>query len=228
MLMRLSVVCLLATNCCIHIGCSAREQEKTVQIGSKSVSSFPLDHTIDDVKRHGTSQIKPGNSFVLRYGFGSGANGFNILAVDGDGGCEYIFAVRSASSIQWKKAKYAVTSQDLAELCDLLNDIDFLALPAEYHSKRRDGIQVTFHLSYEEGTKQIYCNNHFPDDLRRLASHIETFHMEKLLASLRPRAIGCLRVNDLRPFNEGVPGLRAAEKGTFYFRWNVLIAFFLS
>jgi hypothetical protein len=107
------------------------------------------------------------NDFVFVLGQGSGWHGYNVLRIDSDGHCEFTYGGEQTG--KWKRASFALSSDELVALKSQLIELNLFASNRAYLSDVHDGTQWFVKLQANGRHKAIYCSNYFPAEVVKLS-----------------------------------------------------------
>jgi len=148
--------------------------------------NFPLAKTKPDdvVIRNG--DLLDGQDFVFTMGVGSGMYGLDVFRVDDSGNASYTF---STGYDDWWKRDFQISPAEVVKLRRLLVEVEYGTMARAYHANVLDGTQWCIRVDVNGATKQVYCNNYFPEAAERLADAVRQDllppHDEELRAARR-------------------------------------------
>jgi hypothetical protein len=119
-------------------------------------------------------------------GVGSGMHGLNVFQVNASGNAAYVF---STGYDRWWKRDFRITPEQVAKLRRLLVEVDYGSMARSYHAGVCDGTQWYVRVEVNGVTKQVYCDNYFPEAAVRLGEAVRkdllSAYDEELRASRR-------------------------------------------
>ncbi len=150
--------------------------------------SFPLARTEPDEGAIRNHDLLHGDDFVFTMGVGSGMYGLDVLRVDASGNASYVFSIDHDN---WWQREFRIPPAEVAKLRRLLVEVDYRSMARAYHADVCDGTQWCIRVDVKGATKQVYCNNYFPEAAERLADMVSKellpAHDEELRAARRIR-----------------------------------------
>ena len=131
--------------------------------------SLPLARTGADDVAIRNDDLLNGEDFVFAMGVGRGMHGLDVFRVDASGNASYIFLT---GHVDWWKRDFKIPPAEVAKLRRLLVDVDYGSMTRSYHADVCDGTQWCIRVDVNGATKQVYCDNYFPEAAQRLADAV--------------------------------------------------------
>jgi hypothetical protein len=139
-----------------------------------AVYDHPLARTTPDPEwaGRGDFQLPLDETFELQLGLGSGWGGFDLHKVSADGNVAYEYKGHHG---RWGRKRFQFGKADLERLVGQVNSLGIFRLHKGYHADAVDGTQWCLLIKTGGRSKVVYCNNHFPAELQKLARfvHVE-------------------------------------------------------
>jgi hypothetical protein len=180
------------------IGCERGVRDK----GTHNLPSHDLTESVPD--RSGVAEKgppKPGEDFAFVFAVGGNETGYCVLRIDSDGQCTYEFPDVKEQTLYQKRLAFEVTGTEMKALCDVLAETRFAELDVSYAANVVDGTQLFIKCEWEDASKLVYCDNHFPDEAvnihdyifdQIIAVHVDQYPAAKedaeIVDELHPRA----------------------------------------
>jgi hypothetical protein len=131
--------------------------------------SFPLARTEPDGVEIRNDDMLNSPDFLFTMGVGSGMYGLDVFRVDATGNATYVF---STGHDHWWMRDFRMAPEQVAKLRRLLVDVDYRTMARAYYADVADGTQWGIRVDVNGSTKQVYCNNYFPEAAERLADTV--------------------------------------------------------
>ena len=131
--------------------------------------NFPLAQVEADEVAIRNDDLLNAHDFVFSMGVGSGMYGLDVFRVDANGNANYVFT--TGYGVWWQRV-FRMSPVQVAKLRRLLIDVDYGSLARAYHADVCDGTQWCIRVDVNGATKQVYCNNYFPEAAERLAETV--------------------------------------------------------
>lgn len=130
---------------------------------------FPLSRT--SPSKTPAFTVDPTKDFQFELGRGSGMAGLDTIAFGRDG---VVTLYKRLPEERWRTATLTLDAAAMGRIFEAVRTEGIMKMAAAYHADMNDGTQWVLWIKQEEHTKAIYCNNHFPQAVRRLAKLIDT------------------------------------------------------
>ena len=144
--------------------------------------------------------------FSFTIGVGSGQDGYDVIKVRADGGCEYTFGNwervahpehGAVNQKVWRRASFAVSPESVAMLRQTLVDTHYFQLKKAYYTDVCDGTQWFVKVSAGGKGKGVYCSNHFPTPVVRLREFVRQHVVESNQAAIEAAPVVELRWEEM-------------------------------
>ena len=127
---------------------------------------FALDHSVADSRRLTFSSSLP---FRISLGRGSGLYGLETIAIDEN----LLAVVHRETSAGWETCRVELTINEWGAIVDAIEQNNLFSLDRAYHANVADGTQWVLWIEQNGQSKTVYCNNFFPDQIRKFADEID-------------------------------------------------------
>jgi len=156
---------------------------------------FALDRSVVDDRGF---KFDPDRSFQLAFGRGSGSDGFETIEVDNDLKAELF----RQTNVGWESCVFELTLAEWGAVSDSIVVNGIYSLDRAYYADVCDGTQWKLAITQGNKTKTVYCNNFFPQALRRFAEDVDkVFDVDDALLEWESVPASLVRQRNDRLFN---------------------------
>jgi hypothetical protein len=127
--------------------------------------------------------VKQIDDLVFVMGQGSGLDGYTTLRIEENGDGELLVDMSNSATPNWQLIRFQATVAAVADLKRLLIDVGYFTLPESYNTDVQDGGQWYVKVKCHAAKKSVYCNNHFPEPVRKVSDFLRDRILPTAMAS---------------------------------------------